>query len=397
MSSKRIEQAEIEKYWEIFSSLTGGGTHLSGAQAAPILKNSQLRDSQLERVWDLADVDGDGSLDFEEFCVAMRLIFDLVNGEYADVPQTLPDWLVPASKAHLITATNALSGNAPAFERPASPDESSGLKSGFDWYMSPSNRSKYEAIYTAHRMPHGDLAFDALHDLYAELDVPDSEIRVAWTLVAGKAEAVNKDAACAFLHLLSQRQDGFRLPRTVPASLRSSFEQGRIEYDVDKVQPGRRWAVDKDADNATSRKGRFGDAYLSRLGVGDRSGGVGARGTDFSGTPADGEWEGVRLKRQLKDLEDKIARSEKAVEGRRKGRRDGGPALVKRELEMLLEWKKKELRGLEEGSGGKTGGLEGLKADIEVVREQVEGLEGHLRERERVLQDLRAQIEVERA
>jgi hypothetical protein len=404
MPPNRIDQDEVEKYWEIFSSLANGSTHLDGAQAAPVLKNSHLRDDQLERVWDLADVDNDGKLDFEEFCVAMRLIFDLINGASSDVPATLPDWLVPESKAHLVQATRALSGSAPAFEEVDDDDEALGLRDGFDWYMAPSDKAKYEEIYTANRDAHGSITFDSLSGLLDSLDdVPDTDVRFAWNLVNPKARpAVGKDAALAFLHMLAQRSEGFRIPRRVPPSLRASFEKAHIDYDVERASSpassssgaASRWATSRDDDTATGRKAKFGDAYLTRLGVGDRAANYGARakGTDF-GTKTTEDWEEVRLKKQLRELEAKMAEVEKVAEQRRGGKREAGPALVKRELEMLLDYKRGVLRGLDSEEGGEVKGLGGIREEIDMVREQVEGLEEHLGRRREVLEGLRREIE----
>ena len=72
---------------------------------------------------------------------------------------------------------------------------------------------------------------------------------------------------------------------------------------------------------------------------------------------------------------------------------------MKRELEQLLDYKRRELRSLEtgDGKGGAGQSLRGVKEDIDMVREQVEGLEQHLRRREEALADLKRQIEAEKA
>lgn len=391
----RIEPQEIETYWNIFSTRTNGGKFMTGEMAAPVLKNSGLRDDQLERVWDLADVDNDGNLDFEEFCVAMRVIFDLLNGEYRDVPTTLPDWLVPESKSHLVQANKALK-TPEKFEQVEDEEEDEGLKDGFDWYVSPEDKGKYEQIYRENRDMRGEVAFSALEDLYASLDVPDTDIRSAWNLINPSASpTINKDACLAFLHILNYRHEGFRIPRTVPASLRSSFERNQIDYQLDSDRNKSRWATKADDETSTGRKAKFGDQYLTRLG---RSGFKSA-GTDFSNSAkTDAEWEEVRLKKQLAELDEKLASVEKGVEARKGGKRDSKPALVKRELEQLLDYKRKELRDLEEGKGkSKVGGsLKSVGEDLQVVREQVEGLETHLRSRQTVLEQLRTEIEAEK-
>jgi chromosome segregation ATPase len=109
----------------------------------------------------------------------------------------------------------------------------------------------------------------------------------------------------------------------------------------------------------------------------------------------------VRLKRQLKDLEDKMRKVEDMAEQRKGGKRDSKPALVKRELDQLLEYKRRQLRELEEdggsGDGKGGGGLKSVQEDLATVREQVDGLESHLRSREQILEQIRQEIEAEKA
>lgn len=123
-------------------------------------------------------------------------------------------------------------------------------------------------------------------------------------------------------------------------------------------------------------------------------------GTDFSATKTTEDWEEVRLKKQLSELEAKIEKVEAGAAKRPAGgRRDTKPALVKRELEQLLDYKRRELRELESGEGkSKVGAsLKGVADEIETVKEQVDGLEAHLRSRQQVLAELQQEIENEKA
>lgn len=235
-----------------------------------------------------------------------------------------------------------------------------------------------------------------MNDLYESLEVPDTDVRSAWNLINPSAgQTINKDACLAFLHILNNRHEGFRIPRTVPASLRSSFERNQIDYQLDNQRTGAnsRWATKADDSTTTGRKAKFGDQYLTRLG---RSG-FKTAGTDFS-TEKTEDWEEVRLKRQLQDLDDKIKKVEEIAERRQGGKRDSKPALVKKELDQLLDYKRRELRGLEEGTGKSAigGGLKSVSDDLQTVREQVEGLETHLRSRQQALEQIRQDIEAER-
>lgn len=109
--------------------------------------------------------------------------------------------------------------------------------------------------------------------LYDSINVPDTDIRFAWNLVnPSSSPSIGKDQALVFLHILNGRHEGYRIPRTVPASLRATFQKNQINYDLDKVKDTGRGLGSgrRDMNTISGKKEAFGESYLTRLGVGGR-------------------------------------------------------------------------------------------------------------------------------
>jgi hypothetical protein len=90
-------QDEKDLKWDdLFEQAGAVGGKLAAGPARKALMATGVATNKLRHIWDLSDMDKDGSLDAEEFTVAMHLC-ELVNsGEEA--PEVLEDSKVPKSK-----------------------------------------------------------------------------------------------------------------------------------------------------------------------------------------------------------------------------------------------------------------------------------------------------------
>ncbi|KAF9545558.1 hypothetical protein EC957_010867 [Mortierella hygrophila] len=100
-----ITPEEKAKFDRFFDQLDANGDgFIEGEEAGRFFMNSRLPESVLAQIWDLSDITKTGSLNKDEFAVAMLLI-NRKNATNAPIPKTLPLSLVPPSLRNRVTAS----------------------------------------------------------------------------------------------------------------------------------------------------------------------------------------------------------------------------------------------------------------------------------------------------
>jgi len=109
-----ITPPERERHTQQFMSLKPEAGFISGGQAKNFLMQSGLPPMVLAQVWGLADINGDGRMDFMEFSIACKLITNKLKG--FEIPPQLPTQMLQAPPSSL-----PVSGVMPGAQRHVQP------------------------------------------------------------------------------------------------------------------------------------------------------------------------------------------------------------------------------------------------------------------------------------
>ncbi|KAJ8663684.1 hypothetical protein O0I10_000933 [Lichtheimia ornata] len=345
-----ISQAERAKYAEIFQARGQVNGYMPGSTARDVLLSSNLPPHRLERIWDLADIDKDGSLDFEEFCIAMHLTFDCING--VEPPMSLPPNMVPANKGHLVAsvqqpqptgvypqatgiqqpqptgiqpqATGYQGSPAPVAPQatgyyqqqqqytpsPQMPQytgytQASSPAVEFSWDMSSDDMIAYQNIYAKYANDSGRVRFGQMEDFYSTLGLSRTDLSAAWTLVnVNHSQSLTQDQCLTFFHLLNQRTKGAPMPKELPPDLHDAFA-GEYAADLGE-RPGAGTGARKGNNTPMSKSAQLADSYVNRLGAASTS--LTSKGSSVKGNKYDEE---DMLKRELADLKEQVKQAER--------------------------------------------------------------------------------------
>nr|XP_057928939.1 epidermal growth factor receptor substrate 15 isoform X2 [Doryrhamphus excisus] len=179
-----------------------GSGKVAAADAALFLKRSGLADLVLGKIWDLADSEGKGFLNKQQFFIALRLVACAQNG--LEVALKSLNVAVPPPKFH---ETN-------------SPLLAGGAANDLPWVVKPEEKLKFDSIFDSLGPVGGMLTGDKVKPVLLNSKLPVDILGRVWELSdIDRDGMLDRDEFSVAMYLVYRALEGESVPMSLPPPL----------------------------------------------------------------------------------------------------------------------------------------------------------------------------------
>ncbi|KAJ2763856.1 endocytosis defective- protein [Coemansia nantahalensis] len=401
MNSLAVSAEDARLYQHHFLSAGPVDGKLPGAAARANLLQSGLPTNQLGEIWELADIDKDGALDFDEYCIALKLVFSLLHRAIVGVPPELPPSLIPQSKYRHFTNAGSNSASSTGVARLASPQlplsggaadtgATQPLSGGaLEWYVPGTDRARYQALFAQHARGSPYVRALDVEEYLGSQGVARAAVSQAWALVdVRRYQQLNQEQFVYLMHVLSAHSRGAAIPGTLPAAVKDAiysslsldggpraatspmhaYGRGRSSTPTDPRNPG--------LYGERSGNVALADSYLSKLKTSSTFKNEAGSRYASAGKRAEEEKQLLAELKSLDEEKEKLrADYERMGSAAGSGEADSVAAAL-RELEDLKAYKIRAKQQAEESLRAASSG--GAAESVQDIKQSIKHLEGHL-------------------
>ncbi|KAJ2635370.1 endocytosis defective- protein [Coemansia sp. RSA 1286] len=378
LSLSADEQQQFQQHFFNANPIDG---KLPGAAARESLMQSGLPTHQLGQIWELADIDKDGALDLEEYCIALKLVFSVLNNIIGSVPAALPPSLIPQSKY------SYFGGMQQTQTTPVT-------NATMEWYVPGEDRARYQGLFAQYSRGSAQVRLLDADEFLNSLGLPRSSVTQAWGLVdVRKYQQINQEQFIYLLHVLNSHLRGAAIPSTLPPAVKDNIYRS-LNLDSSTSTTTAAGAGQSHTysryGKSTASSGTYADSRKPGL-YGEKSGNVALAdsylsklktsstfkneaGSRYASSSKNAEEE-RKLQAELRELDQELKKLKEEEESQPKDTRDGGILeSTLKELEDLRDFKLQEKRQAESQSSGSNGSSETLQE----IKQSIYNLEGEL-------------------
>ncbi|XP_077439835.1 epidermal growth factor receptor substrate 15 isoform X6 [Vanacampus margaritifer] len=189
-----------DKYYRQVDPRSSG--RVAAADAALFLKRSGLADLVLGKIWDLSDSERKGSLNKQQFFVALRLVACAQNG--LEVALMSLNVAVPP----------------PKFQDTSSPLLAGGLSNDLHWVVKPEEKLKFDCIFDSLGPVGAMLTGDKVKPVLLNSKLPVDILGRVWELSdIDRDGMLDKDEFSVAMYLVYRALEGENVPMSLPPPL----------------------------------------------------------------------------------------------------------------------------------------------------------------------------------